>query len=59
MKSTRGTNSAKWTSYFGAAPYVDDRVLLLYDVQTRKRVRTLAFPVYPSDSKDVPNQEIP
>lgn len=43
----------RYTTYF------EDRVLLLYEVGTRKRIRTLAFPVYPPDSKDVPNPEIP
>ena len=43
----------------GRANHIEDRVLLIYDAQTLKRFHTLAFPVYPPDSNEVPDPEVP
>lgn len=48
-----------------SAPYepifrhIEDRALVLYDVATQKRVCTPAFPIWPLDSDEVPDPEVP
>jgi WD40 repeat protein len=42
-----------------SAAHFDNRALVLYDAQTQKRVRTLAFPVWPPDSQEIPPVDFP
>ncbi|HJZ93734.1 MAG TPA: WD40 repeat domain-containing protein [Gemmataceae bacterium] len=57
-----GPDYRSWTPanfVYGKAVHVENRVLVLYDMQALKRVRTLAFPVYPPDSQEVPQVDFP
>jgi hypothetical protein len=49
-----------WFQMIGpGTSHFEDRVLVLYDVATLKRVRTLAFPVWPPDSQAIPEVDFP